>query len=257
MALSLSRAGDLASIVTRQTIYDLITNCTLTGTASATDIIVSHTMQITAVSLAPDLPTDASTLWYDLTHELLKVPLTAVGSSACSVWLSVGPDAWQVPVYNGNAYTLAAGKLCSYNTNGVEPVAGYTPNTQSPRDFLVAMRASSNIRGYAGVVQEDIAPGGFGPLTWYGFAYVDVDLGDVDTTLNLPAFLTLATNITGTALALTTQTPHNYPNIIGGVISHPTDAAGFGVVKCPCLLSGPWASGMQIQSGMATNASLL
>jgi len=214
-------------------------------------------MQITAVSLAPNLPDNGCTWWYDLTQELLKIPVASVGASPCSMWLSVGPDAWQVPVYNGNNYTLSAGSICSYNSSGVEVIGGYTPDSSSPHDFLDAMRGSSNIRGYAGVVQQDIAPEGFGPLTWYGFAYVDVDLSGVDVTLNNPLFLTVATNSTAMGYALSTQTPHNYPNIIGGIISHPTDAGGLGVVKCPCLLSGPWASGMRVQSGMATNASLL
>jgi len=256
MALSLLRENTILTTVNRQDLYDLLTTCTLQGTAD-TGIILDNTMQITAVSVAPALPADSGTWWYDLTQELLKIPVSAVGSSACSMWLSVGPDAWQLPVYNGNNYTLTAGAITSYNTTGVELTGGFTPDTSSPYDFLTAMRASSNIRGYAGVVQDDIAPGGFGPLTWYGFAYVNVDLRGVDNVLNTPAFLTVATNSTGVGVGLQTSTPYNYPNIIGGVISHPTSGSALGTIKCPCLLSGAWASGMNIEANGATNASLL
>ena len=139
MGLSLQRSQDLGNTVTRQNLYDLISTCTLTGTAAG--VSVQHTVQITAVSEAPAVPVTGDTWWYDLSQELLKVPLNTVGASPCSLWLSVGPDSWQIPVLNSNNYTLSNGDFCSFKKDGgfyeVELLGGYVIPLLSVNEFTL------------------------------------------------------------------------------------------------------------------------
>lgn len=265
MALSLQRGDSLGNSVNRQDLYDLISNATLTGTA--TGVVVGRTLAITAVSEAPAVPSDGNTWWYDRTQNLLKVPLNAVGASPCSMWLSVGPDAWQVPVLNSNSYTLPMGSLCSWKQTGglyeVEPLAPVAPGTNTPRGWLSELRSSANARGYAGAVQEDIAPGEIGALTWYGFAYVNcTGFGDTNgiptaqAKYNYPAYITISTSHTRTAFAVHGDDVHSRPNVLGGLLSHATATGGaLPAHVCPCLLDGPWNSGTVLGAN-ATSSSI-
>jgi len=253
MALSLERAGSLGNTVTRQDLYNLLSNCTLTGTAAG--VSVGRTLGITAVSEAPAVPSDGNTWWYDRTQNLLKVPLNSANGSPCSMWLSVGPDAWQIPVLNSNSYTLPKGSLCSWKQTGglydVDYLRPYSPAINTPRSHLEALRTSSNARGYAGALQDDLGPGAIGALTWYGFAYVkctgfgdDNGIPTAQCQYNYPAYITISTAHTGTAFAVDSDDVHSRPNVLGGLISHPTDTGGtLPDTVCPCLLDGPWNSG--------------
>jgi len=253
MGLSLYRSQTLGNTVTRQHLYDLISTCSLSGSASG--VSLQHSVQITAVSEAPAVPATGDTWWYDLSEELLKVPLNVVGASPCSLWLSVGPDAWQIPVLNSNAYTLPKGYACSFKSGGgfyeVEPLAGYTPDDNSPRAHLRALRHSANHRGYIGAIQHDTGPGEFGALTWYGFCHARATgFGDAlgiptaNAKYNYPAFITVSTNVTGTAFAVNRASPAEFVNVLGGLISHPTSTTGtLPATVCPCLLDGPWNTG--------------
>lgn len=264
MSLSLERAGSLGNSVTRQNLYDLLSNCSLTGTAAG--VSVQHTIAVTAVSEAPAVPSGGDTWWYDLSQELMKVPINSVKGSPCSLWLSVGPDAWQIPVLNSNDYTLRMGELCAFKAGGgfyeVERLAGYTPADNSPREHLHALRHSANARGFIGAVQSTVSPGEFGALTWYGFGYADVGgFGDdngipaAHAKYNYPSYLAIATNYSGTGFAIDHANPYYYVNILGAVLSHPTTTTGtMSNTVCPCLFTGPWNSGSRINAH-ATNVS--
>lgn len=79
--------------VSRQTIYDLVANA-VGGTVQATDL----SDEVKVVVSQSEAPTTVSPglVWWDQTEQLMKVYTDMIDGTACSVWLSVGPDRFDV-----------------------------------------------------------------------------------------------------------------------------------------------------------------
>lgn len=83
-------------IVTRQTIYDLVRLASI-GTVQESDLdagvltIVSQSLPPTAI-----LP---GMLWWNQTEQLMMVYTDMIDNTGCSVWLSIGPDRFDVAMY--------------------------------------------------------------------------------------------------------------------------------------------------------------
>lgn len=81
--------------VSRQTIYDLVANA-IGGTVGASDltdevvVVVSQSEAPAGTELKPGL------VWWDQTEQLMKVYTDMIDGTGASVWLSVGPDRFDV-----------------------------------------------------------------------------------------------------------------------------------------------------------------
>jgi len=84
---------ETTDIVSRQTIYDLVANAG-GGTIQAADL-AEEVVVITTQSEAPSDPKPGQ-CWWDQTEQLMKVFTDVIDNTACSVWLSVGPDRFDV-----------------------------------------------------------------------------------------------------------------------------------------------------------------
>jgi len=248
MAYNLSRTQSIGDTCTRQDLYDLINTSELTGTG---DGGVRAGLVCTAVSEAPPIPVNGDVWWWDKTLQLMKCPINAVGNSACSVWLSMGPDSWEMPVCNVNANTLAKGTVVSFSSNAddgyyaVEPHAAAVSmmgNTYfAKRDMLTGIPVH---RGLCGVLQATAVQGQIVPATYKGFTYalVDVALSDY----NYPECLAISTTHTGMLSSLVDETyarsQFDSELVVGGLISHVDKDLFTDPILSPCFVHFPWGT---------------
>jgi hypothetical protein len=134
---------------------------------------------ITAAS-APQTPT-AGVWWWDMKHQLFKMPVLQVGASPASCWLAVGPDAWHMPGYNVAAAWLHPGDCVRFSYSAgaglydCTPMEPCTTRVTHGRD----LRANWTWRNIYGFVQATIAPNHFGPILTYGLGHARVYWPDV------------------------------------------------------------------------------
>lgn len=168
----LLRTQSLGNTVTRQHLYDLINTCGFTDL----NVVVTGAGAIVASTAAPTSFT-ATTWWFDQEHQVLRVPLASVGGSPCSLWVAVGPDSLEQPVYNPpGSPTIAKGAVLSWKTGAagqydveptiLRPTTGPTYSTQ-----VVSLRMDRNLRNAFGVLQATLAAGQFGRAVYRGFGY--------------------------------------------------------------------------------------
>lgn len=94
MQLTPGTSIENSTTVTRQTLYDLVYNA-IGGTVQASDL---HTSVLT-VAAQSSVPTPyPGLLWYDQTDQLAKVYTDMIDGTGCSLWLSIGPDRFDVAV---------------------------------------------------------------------------------------------------------------------------------------------------------------
>jgi len=252
MAFTIHRTETLGSTVTRQDLYDLIHTSTLQGSSSGGN--TTPGIGVTAVSLAPDIPIDGKTWWWDMSKQLMKLPINSAHGSACSLWVSAGPDSWEIPVLNACAYTLVKGTLVSYKTAGdpglydIEPFAPLVSNISNTYfNWYETLTASPNQRSICGVIQADAAPGQIIPAVYKGCCYAKVEgFISLDNNTYLTA-LNISTAYTGVMLIQHKNTTTEYKEItrIGAMLCHPTpfSACSEGMLV-PAFFTGPWNSGM-------------
>jgi hypothetical protein len=170
---TLSRTTSLGTSVTRQDLYDLINKSTLSiGAFSPAGVgsVVASTNPPTAFT--------ASTWWFDQETQLLRVPLNNVDGSGCSLWLSVGPDSWETPVYNASASVLARGLVVGWCTAAncgiydITPTIPYAaPSSASMVQRVDYARGSRNIRSTVGALQATLPANSWGLAVFRGFGY--------------------------------------------------------------------------------------
>lgn len=167
----LNRTQSLGTTVTRQHLYDLISTCGFTDLG----ITLAGVGNIVAASAAPTTFT-ASTWWWDMTNQLLKVPVCCVEGSACSIWLAVGPDSWETPVYNPGPNALPFGMLVSFKTGAagiydVEPTVPQAAFTSTFSYRVENLRMDRNVRNTLGHLQATLAAGEWGRAVYRGLGY--------------------------------------------------------------------------------------
>jgi hypothetical protein len=132
--------------VTAQTLHDLIDQATITG-LSAADIVggvffVSVSTSTPNPSLAP--------FWYNPDPE---DPMFRVYAAPWNIWLSVGPDRYEIPLKNSSGVDLLRGALvvCS-----------------GASDFTIGSNPSLNAIGF---LQAPTAAGAYGPVATCGIGW--------------------------------------------------------------------------------------
>jgi hypothetical protein len=102
-----------STIVTRQTLYDLIYNA-IGGTVQESDLSAG-VLPIMAQSLPPGTTTPGM-LWWDQTDQLMKVYTDTIDNTGCSIWLAIGPDRFDVATIA--AEPIPFGAACVFAGNG-------------------------------------------------------------------------------------------------------------------------------------------
>ena len=253
---SLTRSENLAGVVTRQNLYDLIATSSLAGSGAGE----SAGVNITAVSLAPAVPSNGNTWWWDMSNQLLKLPLNAIGNSACSLWLSIGPDSWEIPLLNTTDQTLPKGCVMSFSEDAgagfyaAKPTPPVAPAADTVIGFFNALSISAAHRGVCGVLQATAVAGQIVPAVYQGNCYARIEgiSGIVgDNTRALAA--AMATNSTGMFVAYPLSGGAIDYRImdIGAVLCHPTpnSVCGDGILL-PCFIQLPWNNGAYIATSI-------
>lgn len=175
----LLRSANLGTTVTRQDLYDLIHNATLTGLGSG---IQGAGVVLLAASSFPTQIT-AGTWWWDQTHQVLRIPVESVGGSPASMWLAVGPDSWECPVFNRTGGTLPRGAVVGWSrAAGCGPYdIDYLPPASAAMlvatfaNSMQALRTDPAMRAGLGALQYTLLNGQFGQVVWRGFGYASVE----------------------------------------------------------------------------------
>jgi hypothetical protein len=253
MSFDISRTQSIGNTCTRQHLYDLVATSTLSGSASGGD---SSGLPATAATNPPTVPTDGNMIWWDMGHQVMKVPVNSVGSSACSMWMSIGPDSWEMPVCNVCADTLARGTVVSFSSNSahgfyaVEPLKPMLAVSNTIIGYYTHMVHSSNLRGMCGVLQATAISGQIVPCVYRGFGYARVEGyaglaagNDKDRNWGHTAAMSTAytgmlrTYIAGYHYLLTKK----HPEFVGGILCHPTPGAACpDGTLLPCFIQFPW-----------------
>lgn len=216
----LLRTQSLGDTVTRQNLYDLINTCSFVDVGVSIEGVAAVVESVTAPTAFT-----TSTWWWDSFNQLVRVPIASVGGSACSLWLSIGPDSWEVPVYNPGPDALALGSVVSWKTGdaGVHDVEPTIPRPAAPATYSNVMeqvRADLNLRNIAGVLQCSLAAGEWGAAVYRGFGHLLYHDALAPTTANQAYPAVLSTTYTG-AVQYDAATYHTTPFCIGVVTCRP------------------------------------
>lgn len=165
----LLRTQSLGTTVTRQDLYDLIHTSALTDIG----VTVVGVSSIVASTNAPGFTT--SIWWFDQEKQLLRVPICSVGGSACSLWLSVGPDSLETPVYNASANVYPRGAIVSFAPGdgiyNIELTAARNHTSTTYGAIVRESRLNRNLRNALGVLQATLSQGQWGCAVVRGVCY--------------------------------------------------------------------------------------
>lgn len=190
----LLRTESLGVSVNRQHLYDLI------HTSSLTDVGVTVVGVSSIVASTNNPGFTSSVWWFDQDLQLLRVPIVAVGGSPCSLWLAVGPDCLETPVYNATANVYPRGSVVSYATSGIYDVELTVPRitTNTSYGLLVAeLRQNSNMRSLAGVLQATLSQGQWGCAAVRGVCYTRNRTVAASASANTALKMVMSTTYTG------------------------------------------------------------
>lgn len=225
----LLRTATLGTTVSRQDLYDLI------HTASLTDIGVVPT-NVGSVVASTNSPTcfTSTTWWFDQEAQLLRVPINNVSGSACSLWMSIGPDSWEVPIYNGTADAIPRGRIVSWSVRanaGLYDVDQTFPmmiTTTSLGHRPDAVRLNVNARNVIGVTTAAVAASSWALAVYRGFCYTDITDYNTTGTFNSVDFIVLSTAVTGVgSIGGGNLDGWRFPHCIGlTVLRHATSSVG-------------------------------
>lgn len=239
----LLRTTSLGTSVTRQDLYDLINKSGLTDVG----VTVTGVGSIVASTATPSAFT-ATNWWFDQEHQVLRVPISNVGGSACSLWLSVGPDSWEVPVYNNSANVLAWGMLVSWSTAANPGIYDITPtipySCASSASYVAridTLRMSVNLRNAVGALQATLAANSWGRAVFRGNGYLlqnDILASNLG---NRGVGMAMATAYTGTAVHCST-TPGMEPSMFAMSICHPATSFPSMNLLMPAFIFLPFGS---------------
>jgi len=243
MAARFIRTDTLTTSCNRQELYDLLANATVDGfTAPAAHNVVSQ-------SEAPGVT--ISDIWFDQTNQLLKIPVTEVDGSACSMWLSIGPDSWWYPGFNVSDVTIRRGEwVCfSYSSSGTYDITPMPPCPEYPSSRKVA-RGLKHLTCIMGPAQATIAPNEFGPICTNGFAVALYDCRTSFTVMGAQnkedRWLIPSTGYTGCAQEIGQYNDiPNWPNLMGHVMAFPEVAVAASFAEqflVPCFITLPWGN---------------
>lgn len=238
------RADTIGNTVTRQTLYDLLSNSTIVGYNPPV------AQNVVAQSEPPDL--SASIIWFDQTDQLLKIPVTDVDGSGASFWMSIGPDSWWYPGYNVSSVTIRRGEWCcwSYSTSGTYDITPMPPSAEFADSRKVA-RGLAHVRCICGPAQATIAPNEFGPICTSGFCVALYDVRSSHAVIGYnndkSRHMVPSTGYTGIAQEVRTDTGQTeHPNLLGFVVAFPevgVAAASFApYMLVPGFVNLPWGS---------------
>jgi hypothetical protein len=110
MQLTPGTTINVTTTVTRQTLYDLVYNA-IGATVQQSDLS-SDVLPIMAQSSPPNNPPPGM-FWFDQTDQLMKVFVDVIDDTGCSIWLSVGPDRFDVACLAGEPLPFGAALVFS------------------------------------------------------------------------------------------------------------------------------------------------
>jgi hypothetical protein len=164
-------------VVTRQTLYDLVANATIGGSVQASDL-AADVKAITSQSLAPSNPIPGL-LWFDQTEQVLKVWTDCIENTACSVWLAVGPDAFDVALYATEPIPYGAAVVAALGAGGRAAALPTNPGGQGAAGYTLTRFENLRFMGVNQSVSPTLGPCNHNTAasgTWfasriYGHAY--------------------------------------------------------------------------------------
>jgi hypothetical protein len=226
---TLTRTTTIGDTCTRQDLYDLLAKATLNLAAGdlSSGIVAAG---LTAASVAPAI--SEGVLFYDLTEQLLKLPMTKVGDSAASFYMAVGPDSWQFPGFNVADTIIPRGSLVRFSYSPAAGPYDITHMEPFPTNHTLTfslgwagMKSLKQLRNAYGIAEATIAPNEFGPVCTYGLAHALVDpSGSYQLTgdwLNKQSFgLCIHTAVTGMA-RVPAMNPHWLADMFGLLLTRP------------------------------------
>lgn len=188
------RTQALGVSVNRQHLYDLI------HTSSLTDIGVT-VVGVSSIVASTNNPGFTSSIWwFDQDLQLLRVPIVAIGGSPCSLWLAVGPDCLETPVYNASVNTYPRGAVVSYAPTGIYDVELTRPRQNTSASFgsvVAEFRKDTNIRAMAGLLQATLSPNQWGCAAVRGVCYTYVRTVAASENTNVVYRTVMSTAYTG------------------------------------------------------------
>lgn len=217
------RTQSLGDTVNRQNLYDLINTCTIGGVAigAVGGVMTQYTQT------EPPSTMTFSSMWYDQKEQLLRLPVMDVAGSPCSLWISVGPDSWEMPVFNNNDYTIPQGALVSWAyspASGVYDVVltePQNPTTSTYFNEVQLIRWNANLRCIAGVVQATMPAQEFGRMVFRGFSYTLIQDTQTKVASNVCRPISVSTMFTGAAVLSDSGTYDADPYCFGQLHVHP------------------------------------
>ena len=140
-----SRTFTVSDTVTSATLHDLIEGCSISG-ISAADIGGVYFASVTSATPNPSL----APFWYDTdTFD----PVFRVFAAPWNIWLTVGPDRFEIPLKNSSGTECAKG--CLVVASGIS-------------DFTIAANPSINAIGF---LQSTTPAGSYGPVATMGYGW--------------------------------------------------------------------------------------
>lgn len=246
---NLQRTTTISGTCNRQDLWDLIANANVIN-ASASDAVNptgAAAVSVTAASSPPATLTDTA-WWFDQTEQLMKVPVTYVGSSPASFFMSIGPDRWDTPGLNMASDTMAKGEIVRFSYSAGAGIYDCTFMEPNPTWYTATawLRKIPELRSAYGVVAATIPPGEFGPITTMGFVHVKVDYLScaVRTSacrMNYAPPLFIHTSMTATAMGPATYVSpdEHLATIFGVALALPGQGNTAATQLCPAFVRFP------------------
>jgi hypothetical protein len=97
----------IGDTVTATTLYDLVGSAYCSAITTMSDFDTTNLYEITTQSVAPT-PKGPGDLWYDQTSQLMKLWVDVLDGTGVSLWMAIGPDRWDMPVYATEAIPYGA-----------------------------------------------------------------------------------------------------------------------------------------------------
>jgi hypothetical protein len=248
---NLQRTTTIAGTCSRQDLYDLIANANIINASEADRVNPNGAVvSITAATLAPSVLQD-TTWWYDQFDQLLKMPVTYVGSTPASFYMSVGPDRWDAPGYNIASVTLAKGYVVRFSYSAGAGIYDCTYMEPNPTWYTATpwLRKIPELRSVYGIAAADIPPGQFGPVTTMGFVHVKVDYLSCGPRtsackMNYAPTLFIHTSATGVAMGPATfvSPDEHLVTMVGVALSMPGVGNTAATQLCPAFVRFPLGS---------------